>query len=233
MSANLYKYHVISTNAEIVTSPFGWRVFGGKSEHHDGIDFVDANRRERMSDVYITAFADGKIVAAGYGNLVGNYVDMVHPTPSGSILTRYFHMKNDSIKVKTGQEIKKGVIIGIMGTTGNSTGIHLHFGLKENSTSYTTGVYVDPAPYLNGLHQLGSSAVTVSNQTSVSAEILKSGNKVKVVCQPDRTAPTYDGNKFKCYYDVYDVIQVSGDRIVIGIGNVVTAAVNRNILNKA
>lgn len=226
-----YKYHVISTNAELITSPFGYRMFNNKREHHDGIDFVDALRREKTSDVYIKAFADGKAVMCGSGVSVGNYADILH---KGNILTRYFHMKNGSLRVKTGQTVKRGDIIGIMGTTGNSTGIHLHFGLKENSTFYNNGVYVDPSPYLYGVKNIpdnsgGNNNTVVTPDKSIS---LKSGDKVKVLCQNDRTAQTYDGKRFKCYFDVYDVIQVSGDRVVIGIGKVTSAAVNKNILVK-
>ena len=54
------------------------------------------------------------------------------------------------------------------------------------------------------------------------------GDKVKV-----KTAVTYDGKPFKVYYDTYDVIDVNGDRIVIGIGNTVTAAVNAKNLTKS
>ncbi|MCL2773052.1 MAG: M23 family metallopeptidase [Oscillospiraceae bacterium] len=240
-----YQYHVISTNAELITSPFGYRTFNGVTEHHDGVDFVDEFRREKTSNVYINAFADGKVVASSTGVSVGNYVDILH---DGKILTRYFHMKTGSVKVTAGQEVKRGDIIGIMGTTGNSTGIHLHFGVKENSVSYTTGTYVNPIPYLTGekaipqavLAATAPAAPIVSSSTPIVPAGFITGDKVKVSYNKnDRTAKTYEGLTFKCYYDVYDVIQIplSGsqynDRIIIGIGKTVTAAVNKNILIKA
>lgn len=58
-------------------------------------------------------------------------------------------------------------------------------------------------------------------------ESFKKGDKVKVL-----NAVTYDGKSFKTYYDTYDVIQVNGDRVVIGIGSTVTAAVNTANLRK-
>lgn len=58
-------------------------------------------------------------------------------------------------------------------------------------------------------------------------ESFKKGDKVKVL-----NAVTYDGKSFKTYYDTYDVIQVNGDRVVIGIGATVTAAVNAANLRK-
>lgn len=59
-------------------------------------------------------------------------------------------------------------------------------------------------------------------------ESFEKGDKVKVL-----NAVTYDGKSFKTYYDTYDVIQVNGDRVVIGVGATVTAAVNAVNLRKA
>jgi len=228
MAATTFKYHVISTNAELITSPFGWRTLNGKYEHHDGIDFVDANRKEKTSDVYINAFADGKAVLCGYGNSIGNYVDLLH---SGNILTRYHHMKDNSVRVTVGQQVKKGDILGIMGTTGYSTGIHLHFGVKEKSTFYNNGVYVDPAPYLTGEKLIAPPAPPKPVPPQNTA--IKAGDWVAVKdIEVGGLGKLYDGGNFKVYYSVYDVIQVSGDRVVIGIGKTVTAAVNANILIK-
>jgi murein DD-endopeptidase MepM/ murein hydrolase activator NlpD len=232
MADKTFKYHVISTNAELITSPFGWRTLNGVYEHHDGIDFVDANRKEKVSDVYINAFADGKVVLCGYGNSVGNYVDLLH---SGNILTRYHHMKNNSVRVTTGQQVKKGDILGIMGTTGYSTGIHLHFGVKENSTFFNNGSYVDPMPYF-----IGEKAIIASSQppkiippAPTPNTAIKAGDWVTVKdVMVGGLGKLYDGGNFKVYYSVYDVIQVSGNRVVIGIGKTVTAAVNANILIK-
>ena len=58
-------------------------------------------------------------------------------------------------------------------------------------------------------------------------QTIRKGDKVKVL-----KAQTYNGGTFKTYYDVYDVIQVNGDRVVIGIGKTVTAAVKASNLQK-
>lgn len=63
---------------------------------------------------------------------------------------------------------------------------------------------------------------------STAPAALKKGDRVKVL-----NAVTYDGKPFKTYYDTYDVIQVNGDRVVIGVGATVTAAVNAANLRKA
>ena len=78
----------------------------------------------------------------------------------------------------------------------------------------------------------GGAFITYITKTVVedesSASTIKVGDKVKVL-----KAETYTGGTFKTYYSKYDVIQVNGDRIVIGIGSVVTAAVHRKNLQKA
>lgn len=64
------------------------------------------------------------------------------------------------------------------------------------------------------------------SETSSSSEI-KKGDKVKVL-----KPVTYTGNNFKLYYSTYDVLEISGDRVVIGIGKTVTAAVKKSNLQK-
>ncbi len=69
--------------------------------------------------------------------------------------------------------------------------------------------------------------VTTTTETALSKKSTK-GDKVKVL-----KAVTYTGKAFKTYYDKYDVIEAAGDRVVIGIGKTVTAAVNAANLKKA
>jgi len=145
-----YINHVISTKNEKLTSPFGIRPnpTGTGTEMHYGIDVVDTNRLERTRDVGILAVAGGTVVEVINGSLIGWTIAVLH---DGKILSSYQHMKNGSIKVKVGDTVFKGEQIGVMGTTGRSTGIHLHFAIKENSTAYNNGIWVDPVPYLKGI----------------------------------------------------------------------------------
>ena len=79
-----------------------------------------------------------------------------------------------------------------------------------------------------GIGKTVTAAVKASNLSKASSSnVIAVGNKVKVV-----NAVTYDGTKFKVYYDKYDVIEVKGDRVVIGIGKTVTAAVKASNLKK-
>lgn len=110
-----------------VTSPFGWRVHPIKKtkKHHNGVDIWQAKEPS-----YLEAWADGKVVAVSEStdpNGAGNKI-VVWSTVMGKKVTwTYFHMVNKSIKVKKGQRIVAGQVVGKMGETGFATGKHLHF----------------------------------------------------------------------------------------------------------
>ena len=98
---------------------------------------------------------------------------------------------------------------------------------------YTTGTITRVLegrrnPYLidGGTGWLNDDCI-VSHQVTVDNEQIKVGDKVKVL-----NAVTYTGTPFNVYYNVYDVIEVKGDRVVIGIGSVVTAAIKAEYLEK-
>jgi murein DD-endopeptidase MepM/ murein hydrolase activator NlpD len=85
----------------------------------------------------IYAVRSGKVKTATYDSSAGYYVDIDH---QDGFLTRYFHMTH--YVVKKGDTVKAGQVIGYVGSTGTSTGPHLHFGMKYN------GSYVNPAKYI-------------------------------------------------------------------------------------
>ena len=112
-----------------LTSGFGIRLdpFSHRLAFHGGVDFR-ANIGAR-----VVASLDGKVVFAGRKGKYGNLIRIQHPN---GYETRYAHLSN--IKVQKGQHIKKGQLIGLVGSTGRSTGPHLHFELLKN------GKKVDP-----------------------------------------------------------------------------------------
>lgn len=116
-----------------VTSPFGQR----KGGMHNGIDLVpdDGSRQATVHSA-----TPGTVASRGYDSSAGNYVTV---NGTDGRLYQYYHLAQGSALQK-GQEIKAGTLIGEMGTTGHSTGPHLHFGIKEN------GKFVNPATYLQG-----------------------------------------------------------------------------------
>ena len=114
-----------------LTSSFGYRDFDHK--FHKGIDL---GTNGEILPVY--AAESGTVVKAEYDNLAGNWVLIDH---RNGLTTKYMHFSHTF--VKGGQEVTKGQQIGLTGTTGRSTGIHLHFQVEEN------GVAVDPTTYLS------------------------------------------------------------------------------------
>lgn len=141
--SSCYKNPVLKQNQHVITSPFGPRVIFGKKQNHKGIDFVGAGHT--LDD--IVAFAGGKVTISKNSSTAGEYVQIDH---GNNIYSRYLHMKKGSRKVKVGDKVKKGQVLGYMGSTGNSTGAHLHFDLKIK------GSYVDPEPYLEGTKSISA-----------------------------------------------------------------------------
>lgn len=111
-----------------ITSRFGWR----GHEHHDGIDIA------APAGTPIVAAADGIVLYSsgrlrGYGNMI-----VIKHTPR--VFTIYAHNKKNL--VKKGQKVKQGQVIGLVGSTGHTTGPHLHFEIRIGN------VPVDPLKYL-------------------------------------------------------------------------------------
>ena len=116
-----------------ITSDYGPRESptAGASSYHKGIDIGAAYGAD------IVAAADGTVVFAGYSNSAGNYVTVNH---GGGLYTVYMHCS--SLLVSKGQSVSRGQVIAKVGSTGISTGNHLHFGVSLN------GSYVNPWNYL-------------------------------------------------------------------------------------
>jgi len=115
----------------LITSQFGMRTLGGRRDYHTGID-IDGNTGDS-----IRAVESGKVSFSGYINGYGNTIIIEH---AGGYSTVYAH--NSSNLVREGQRVNKGDIIARVGATGNSTGSHLHFEIRED------GKPVNPLIYL-------------------------------------------------------------------------------------
>ena len=112
-----------------VSSPYGLR-FGG-TEFHPGIDIA------AEMGTPIVAAADGVVTAAGWNGGYGNMVDIDH---GDGIVTRYGHAS--ALAVSVGQQVRRGETIAYVGSTGRSTGPHLHYEVRVG------GQPVNPAAYL-------------------------------------------------------------------------------------
>jgi murein DD-endopeptidase MepM/ murein hydrolase activator NlpD len=116
-----------------ISSYFGQRAdpFTGYSANHKGIDFAGPEGTQVIS------VAAGLVTFAGDRTGYGNMVEVNH---GNGMVTRYCH--NEKLLVKQGQMIRKGQEVALMGSTGRSTGPHLHFEVVKN------GVQVDPLRFI-------------------------------------------------------------------------------------
>ncbi len=96
---------------------------------HMGIDY------SAPTGTPIFSVATGKVVHLGYSGAFGNLIILEHP---GNYRTYYAHLSNYNVELEVGNEVRRGLEIGYVGSTGRSTGPHLHFELRKD------GVYVDP-----------------------------------------------------------------------------------------
>ena len=110
-----------------VTSPRGYRLLWGERQYHGGLDLVG------VDDTTVYAIADGVVDATPYeANGFGYYV---RQKLADGRRIYYGHMKKDSFFVRAGQAIKKGDKLGVMGSTGSSTGAHTHLEIRIPGTS--------------------------------------------------------------------------------------------------
>ena len=132
----------LGTGGPSITTPLGWPAKGevsspyglrwGGSDFHPGMDIAND------MGTPICATADGTVVTAGWNS--GGYGNMVDIDHGNGILTRYGHAMQ--VVVTAGQHVRRGQIIAYMGSTGFSTGPHVHYEVRVN------GSPVNPVSYL-------------------------------------------------------------------------------------
>lgn len=176
-----------------ITSPFGWRIhpIEKTKKHHNGDDIWGPNPK-----IYCEAWHDGRVVYAGTSRLknadgsiggVGYYVDLRSKIDGKWYVARYGHMAEGSLKVKTGQKVEAGTILGIMGNTGASAGRHLHFEIVEGKThrwDLNGKGFVSPIAFVEAVmawEKLKSSAKEITPE----------------VGEPDATPPSLDTDKLQ------------------------------------
>ncbi|MDR0979450.1 MAG: peptidoglycan DD-metalloendopeptidase family protein [Lachnospiraceae bacterium] len=124
-----------SNHTRRITSYFGYREqpVKGASTYHQGIDIASSG----ISGTNIIAAASGVVVISTYSSSAGNYVMINH---GGGVYTVYMHASK--LYVSVGQTVAQGQAIAAVGSTGYSTGAHIHFGVRVN------GSYQNPLEYL-------------------------------------------------------------------------------------
>jgi murein DD-endopeptidase MepM/ murein hydrolase activator NlpD len=136
----------------VITSRFGYRTdpFKGRRKNHKGIDIAGPIG----TPIYATA--DGIVGRAQWLGGYGRYVEIEH---GGNIQTRYGHMSR--LNVAPNQRVRRGDLIGFMGSTGRSTGSHLHYEVRIN------GDAVNPAPFMESTAYLVALEKRINNAQQV------------------------------------------------------------------
>lgn len=210
----------------VVTSPFGPRSAAESyvSKYHKGIDLVGQGNKT------IVSVTDGVVKRAQWQNGYGNYVWVANNDGTGCI---YAHMSKTYVKV--GQSVTCKTPIGVEGSTGNSTGSHLHFGIstsQDYSETHSKNTWYNPAIYFgiddyyatnlkgktfngSGMIEGTSSGVVSTTQTSSSSNANSSGQIIS-----DSIIPSGE------YYEIVDIKGVTSDwlygrryRCIVDLGN--------------
>ena len=152
-----YAHAMLPVHDPEISSDFGWRVppCGACSSDHQGVDFVPGEGKPVM------AILNGVVAEAGLIQGYGYWVKIEHivPITEGEVerwVTVYAHLKAGSIPdgVRVGANVARGQTLGAVGSTGISTGPHLHFEL------HIDGVVVDPLPIISQSQSVRGSEVS-------------------------------------------------------------------------
>ena len=115
----------------------------------------------------VFSVANGKVAHIGYSGAFGNLIVLEH---AGNYHTYYAHLSNYNVELEVGNEVRRGLEIGYVGSTGRSTGPHLHFELRKN------GIYVDP---YGAKTQLDLWSMRDNESGQLTREILLLGSPIK------------------------------------------------------
>ena len=155
-----------------ITSPFGWRIHPiyKDKRFHNGIDYP------AQAGTKVLACADALVVVSKMqngGKGLGNYVVLML-----SDGTYAMHAHLQARLVQNGQRVKEGQTIGLVGSTGDSTGPHLHFGVCTNyvANNVTKSAWIDPMPLLKeDFEMITETKIVVNGETLKVKRILKDG----------------------------------------------------------
>ena len=158
-----------------ITSLMGNRIHPvtNVAKHHNGTDIWSPHEPCWIEAPYDGVVTEAKKSTAAGGGF-GNYVMIAHKINGEQYTTLFAHMLDDSIKVSVGQKIEAGTPLGKMGSTGMSTGKHLHWELhkgKKYEWSATGLNFIEPVAFFEALARLGAVAGTAANQTTPAAPV--------------------------------------------------------------
>jgi len=203
---------IFKRNDISITSPFGNRIdpINGRSAFHLGVDY--GTKGQKLPQY---ALAKGTVLNCGQDGTGGIYANVYYPTLDDHVGV-YYHL--DRLAVKKGQAIDDGTIIGYTGTTGRSTGVHLHFGWCkkseigkawnsrswENFEKYSFPIAAPNLPTIKPV---------VNKPIPINVVGYKVGDKVKV----KSNSKSYTGGNVSrfIYNGIYTVDEIKGDRAVL------------------
>jgi hypothetical protein len=141
----------------VVTSKAGFRTHPvtGKGDFHNGVDLA-ANLNDKVYELL-----DGYVMRVGYKGNIGVMVEVYHPYPN--IRTLVGHL--NGYTVKPGMWVRRGQVIGFAGSTGRSTGVHVHYTVIKNDTNQ----YIEPLKYLTQVPQYVLALKTARVQAAIAA----------------------------------------------------------------
>ena len=153
-------------------------------KHHNGTDVFGIGAGPH----YIEAIADSKVLHAGPSKAknpdgsvggFGYYVVLLHKINGEWYTSLYAHMVKGSLKVKAGQKIEAGTVLGKMGTTGMSTGVHLHWELrkgKQHIWDANGKNYVEPIKFMSAAIKLQAIAATAADVATENDPVAEAPN---------------------------------------------------------
>ena len=183
MAKSQFPIDGVPGKAWVVRSPMGWRIHPVKKEkkHHNGTDIVPGSASK--GKVYIESAFDGKVTYAGPSKTkksdgepsgFGYYVKVTSKINGEWYSHLYAHLEKGSLQVKTGDKIEAGKVLGIMGTTGMSTGVHLHWEIwkgKEHGWSDNGKGFVEPVEFTKAVIQAEKASGFASEATPEDAPV--------------------------------------------------------------
>lgn len=140
-----------------ITSLYGKDTLNGESRDHFGVDFAQSGT------VHVMAVAAGIVSRSYTSSSYGECVRIIHQIDGKQWESLYAHMRSGSRKVKDGDRVKQGEVLGIMGNTGYSFGQHLHFELHQPTWESDKRYSVDPLKYLASDEKKGEVKVATVN----------------------------------------------------------------------
>lgn len=159
-----------------ISSKMGWRIhpIHKTKKHHNGTDIIGIGR----DPIYVHSFANGRVIKAlkskAAGGGFGWYVVVRHYLDGKFYTSLYAHLVPNSFQVKVGQKVRAGQVLGEMGTSGMSTGRHLHWEIWKGSThgwSADGRGFLEPIGFVKALNEASRAKGFAKEATPESAEV--------------------------------------------------------------